>query len=201
LPPFQKGFVMDYFTADTHFDHRGIIGLCKRPFQDVEHMNSVIINNINEVAGQNDRIFHLGDFSYRINNRVGGVGTLRNLINCPNIFLVPGNHDREKELAPYFTILSQCYMYQNPQDNFKIVLCHYAMRVWPRSHHGVTHLYGHSHGCLPPVPGVPSFDVGVDCWNYRPLSIFEVQHEMKRLCALAPARTEHLHHANLSGCR
>ena len=31
-----------------------------------------------------------------------------------------------------------------------VVLCHYAMRVWDRSHYGSWHLYGHSHGNLPP---------------------------------------------------
>jgi hypothetical protein len=29
------------------------------------------------------------------------------------------------------------------------VLCHYAMRVWNRSHHGAWHLYGHSQGESP----------------------------------------------------
>ncbi len=33
-----------------------------------------------------------------------------------------------------------------------IVICHYAMRVWNRSHHGAWHLYGHSHGNLPDTP-------------------------------------------------
>jgi hypothetical protein len=33
-----------------------------------------------------------------------------------------------------------------------IVLCHYAMRVWNRSHHGAWHLYGHSRGNLPAAP-------------------------------------------------
>lgn len=33
----------------------------------------------------------------------------------------------------------------------RIVLCHYAMRVWNHSSHGAWHLYGHSHGRLPSV--------------------------------------------------
>jgi calcineurin-like phosphoesterase family protein len=55
-------------------------------------------------------------------------------------------------------------------------------------------LYGHSHGGLPPVPGAPSFDIGVDAWEYRPLSLTEVKAEMKRLCALALANREFMHH-------
>jgi len=41
-----------------------------------------------------------------------------------------------------------------------IVLCHYSLRVWDRSHYGSWHLYGHSHGNLPPLEN--SLDVGVD---------------------------------------
>ena len=41
-----------------------------------------------------------------------------------------------------------------------IVLCHYAMRVWNKSHHGNFMLYGHSHGSLADDPNSMSFDVG-----------------------------------------
>lgn len=53
-----------------------------------------------------------------------------------------------------------------------VVLLHYAMRTWPKSHHGSLHLYGHSHGA---VPGDrQSCDVGVDCWNLRPVGLDEI---------------------------
>jgi calcineurin-like phosphoesterase family protein len=57
-----------------------------------------------------------------------------------------------------------------------IVLFHYGQRVWNKSHHGSIHLYGHSHGSLPPH-GL-SVDVGVDCKeitpDYRPIHLDEV---------------------------
>jgi len=55
---------------------------------------------------------------------------------------------------------------QHPQV---IVLCHYAMRAWDRSHYGSWHLYGHSHGTLPGY-GL-SFEVAVDCWDFRPVGL------------------------------
>ena len=179
---------MDWFTADTHLGHANIIRFCTRPFVNVNDMDKTLIDNINERVMPNDRLFHLGDFSYKR----GKPGVYRAQINCKNIFIVPGNHDREKELLRHFHVLPQCYMYE--EDGYRIVLCHYAMRVWPHSHHGAGMLYGHSHGGLPPVPGAPSFDVGVDCWNYRPLSLTEVKEEMKRLCTLKGDRDEHKHH-------
>lgn len=60
-----------------------------------------------------------------------------------------------------------------------IVLCHYALRVWDRSHYGSWHLFGHSHGHLPGL-GL-SLDIGVDCHGYRPLSLAEVADNMRLL--------------------
>ena len=57
----------------------------------------------------------------------------------------------------------------NLEQTQLVVLCHYSMRVWDRSHYGSWHLYGHSHGNLPPLKN--SLDVSVDCWGYRPVSI------------------------------
>ena len=54
------------------------------------------------------------------------------------------------------------------------VLCHYAMRVWNRAHHGAWHLYGHSHGKLPEAPTTLSMDVGVDNHDFRPWHFDEI---------------------------
>ena len=69
----------------------------------------------------------------------------------------------------------------------RIWLSHYAHRVWPRSHHGAWHLYGHSHDSLADDADSLSFDVGVDAvaarladggerrpCDYRPMSFEEV---------------------------
>src|ERR1700739_2009266 len=74
-------------------------------------------------------------------------------------------------------------------ENHMIVLCHYAMQVWHGSHKGSWHLYGHSHGMLPESHTCPNchfeqpspalkFDVGVDCWDFYPVSIEEVKAKM-----------------------
>jgi calcineurin-like phosphoesterase family protein len=58
------------------------------------------------------------------------------------------------------------------QEGIPLVLCHYAMRTWNRSHYGAIQLYGHSHGNLP--GDSQSCDVGVDCWGFRPVSLEEI---------------------------
>lgn len=182
---------MDYFTSDTHFGHTNIIKYCNRPFEHVGVMDAKLLDNINEIVGQNDRLFHLGDVAFK--GAAKYLPSIRSRIICKNVFVIPGNHDKESQLKGHFQILPQCYMYEN--DGFRMVLCHYAMRVWHHSHHGAGMLYGHSHGGLPAIPGASSFDIGVDCWQYRPLSLLDVKQEMKRLCALAPLpNPEHRHH-------
>ena len=53
---------MIYFTSDLHFNHANIIMLCNRPFQSVEEMNRVLIENWNNAVNKNDDVYVLGDF-------------------------------------------------------------------------------------------------------------------------------------------
>jgi calcineurin-like phosphoesterase family protein len=179
---------MDWFTADWHLNHKNIIRFCNRPYTDIEQHNEALIANVNAVVKPDDRLFNLGDVTFG-----GNLALIRASIVCKNVFVILGNHDKESQLRTHFTILPQCYEYKN--NGLNLVLCHYAMRVWNKSHHGVGHLYGHSHNTMPSLPGVASFDCGVDGNNYRPWSEEEVKTELKRLVALAPeVNGEHLHH-------
>jgi calcineurin-like phosphoesterase family protein len=56
-----------------------------------------------------------------------------------------------------------------------IVLCHYAMKVWPHHSRGTWQLYGHSHGNLPDDPLSLSMDVGVDSHDFKPWHFDEIQ--------------------------
>lgn len=174
-----------YFTSDTHFGHGNIIKYSNRPFASVEAMNDTIIDNINKRVGPNDRLFHLGDFAFRGEDP----SVYRARIRCKNIVLILGNHDPQSRsgtpdqaFASLFESVHQLTRIRVPYNGQTqhIVLCHYAMRVWDRSHHGAWHLYGHSHASLPDDPHALSFDVGVDAQHYRPLSVHEVGEIMAR---------------------
>src|SRR4030042_1826998 len=81
-----------------------------------------------------------------------------------------GNHDKKKVID---TIKARAASYGTMMEisinGHFIVLNHYAMRVWNKSHFNTWHLYGHSHGMLP-VWG-KSLDVGVDEMDFCPVSI------------------------------
>ena len=65
-----------------------------------------------------------------------------------------------------------------------IWVSHYAHRVWPNFWRGDLHLYGHSHGAAPGTR--TSEDVGVDCWDWRPVTLGQILERMAE--ARHPAR-------------
>lgn len=58
----RTGITMIYFTADTHFGHDRTRILHKRPFDSIEEMNRVLIENWNVTISEKDTVYHLGDF-------------------------------------------------------------------------------------------------------------------------------------------
>lgn len=165
------GGTVIYFTSDTHLGHANIIKYCNRPFDNVQEMDRVIIENWNSVVSQDDWVYHLGDFS------MGDPIHYARQLNG-RIILLLGNHDHNRLSALY-----KAFGKENIHELLKIkveghtiVLCHYAMRVWHKSHFNSWHLYGHSHGKLQGEG--KSFDVGVDSWDYTPISVRDVAAEM-----------------------
>ena len=160
-----------YFTSDNHFGHKNIIKYCNRPFKHVDEMNEEMIARWNAKVGPEDEVYNLGDFSFDRNpakffNRLNG-----------KKYLIKGNHDKKETLSlPWEEVSLDKNLMVGKQ---LIVLHHFAKRVWDGSHRGAWHLFGHSHGGLT-ASGL-SFDAGVDCHDYTPISFEEVKVKMKEL--------------------
>jgi len=171
-----------WFTAHTHFGHRNIIKYtATRSFENEDEMDAQLIKNWNELVKPGDTVFHLGDFALK-NSK--SIKHYRDQLNG-KIILVRGNHDPKQlgQLAPYFDGVYDFLEIdvkdsQADQGWQHIVLCHYALRVWNRSHYGSWSLYGHSHGTLPDDPNSLSFDVGMDCHDLKPISFQRVKEIM-----------------------
>lgn len=55
---------MNYFISDLHFGHFNIIRYDNRPFNSVDEMDKVLIDNWNSVVSDDDTIYILGDISW-----------------------------------------------------------------------------------------------------------------------------------------
>lgn len=155
-----------YFTSDHHFYHRSIIEYSNRPWPDVDQMNQGLIELWNERVSMQDTIYYLGDFCWRDAKAAKLIlGSLNGRIH-----LVPGNHDkriiRSPEVRGPGRFESINPILELNIDRQHIVLCHYAMLVWNKRHHGSWMLHGHSHGNLDIDWKAKRMDVGVDAVDY-----------------------------------
>ena len=175
-----------WFTADFHLGHKNIIRYCNRPFQTVEEMNQEILERLNARAKTNDILYFLGDFC--IGPKVPAA-ELRKKIRCKKIYAIPGNHDKDtRKLTQEFSWLDA--FAEASLNGQRIVLCHYAMRVWNQSSRGAWHLYGHSHGRLPSQGTSLSMDVGVDTHDFRPWHFDEISEQMASKAEITHDREE-----------
>ena len=160
-----------YLTADNHFGHANVIRYCARPFGSAWHMDQVMIGRWNQVVTGADDVYHLGDFT------LGGYdvfSTIVEQLHFRKLYIVPGGHDR-RWLKDYPHESSQIEILQ-PIHYLRhagafIVLCHYPMHSWERSHYGSLHLHGHCHGTIGCLSGPRRIDVGVDCHDFYPVHI------------------------------
>ncbi len=190
---------MTYFlTSDTHFHHRNVISYCNRPFKSVEEMNEKMIERWNDRVTDKDTVFHLGDF---------GLGNKKNLSPIAarlkgNKVLLKGNHDNLtltayrmmgficpnfKDISPQIVIqgdetLYRCCHYPYADPLFKeeryldrrpvrpakddivpycdILICGHVHEKWKFKDHMV--------------------NVGVDQWDFAPVSIDELENYLVR---------------------
>ncbi|GJD65778.1 metallophosphoesterase [Methylobacterium frigidaeris] len=165
-----------FFTADLHLNHGHLLRADvarPRPFASVEEHDEAIISRWNAtVRSASDDVYVLGDFALGLDSE-GLERVFRRLRGRKH--LIVGNHDPARTVRLPWS--------SKPADlrrvavdaggrRYDVTLCHYPMRAWNRIHHGALHLYGHTHGSLPGTRR--SCDVGVDCWDFRPVALPEI---------------------------
>jgi len=163
-----------FFTADQHYRHANIIKYCKRPFSDAEEMNKVLIENHNSIVGPKDEVYMLGDIVFA--NEAKDVENIMSQLNGRK-YLICGNHDKSV-VKSYSGFVWSKDIAKIKVHGQKIILCHYAMRIWDASHYGSWQLFGHSHGNLEELDDALSCDVGVDVWDFKPVSFDQLKEKM-----------------------
>lgn len=168
---------MDYFTADIHEKHNAVFVFGQRGFKNADEHDEAIIKGINDTVGVQDILWILGDVSWK-----DPIAFLCK-INCENINIIKGNHDgslyRNKHLVPksiklHEDIVEICI------EGRPIVLCHFPMVSWNKSHWGSWHLFGHKHLQELPIKG-KMFDVAPSAEHINPYSFDEIKEIMETL--------------------
>lgn len=189
---------MVFFTSDTHYGHKNLVkGTTQwsnpercRDFLTVQEHDDFIVNQINSLVGQDDVLYHLGDWSF------GGyknIKKFRERIICKEIHLVLGNHDQnvEKNLEEYKDTFKTIQHYLEIEiDGNLIVMSHWPMKIWNKSHKGSWQLHGHCHNNLQPDDWWTSskpderrrtMDVGLDTNGLKPWSYEKIKRIMNKL--------------------
>ncbi len=151
---------MYFFTADNHFRDPEMLVVVPRKFKSVDHMDSVMIKRFNERVGPDDTCFILGDLFHKVSGGTKPEDILAQL-NGQKI-IIRGNHDNnngvktimDSAVIEYFG--QKILLIHDPKDaydkcGFDFVFCGHVHKAWQyRSF---------------------TINVGVDVWNYYPVSI------------------------------
>lgn len=175
-----------YFTSDNHFMHKNILGYTNRPFTSVEDMDEELIKNWNSVVTDDDLIFCLGDFALGNGNKCNEI--LKRLKG--NKVLIMGNHEKTvvsykinvEEFNGGIYEMLEIGVIDESLENGKqdIILSHYPMLAWNKSHRGSIQLFGHLHGVFDDKEFLHpnQMDVGVDSNHFKPISYYEVKQKL-----------------------
>lgn len=131
-----------YYIADTHFGHNAIIAMNNRPFDNVDEMDAIMISSWRSIVRSDDEVYIVGDLIFKAKNTPEYY--LEQLTGRKHLIL--GNHDKwskHVDLDKYFESVSQIKEISDADRH--IVLCHYPMLEWPRSHHDSLLIFGHIH--------------------------------------------------------
>jgi calcineurin-like phosphoesterase family protein len=154
-----------FFTGDTHFGDPRVLRIDKRPFRTIAEHDEALVTRWNGAVSPDDEVWHLGDFALhvspdRIDQLLDGLHGRKHLVT--------GNNDGPVTLAAQGWTSVQSYA-EIETDGHALVLCHYAFRTWKNMGRGWLDLHGHSHGKL--TRQTRQYDVGVDAWDYRPVTL------------------------------
>jgi calcineurin-like phosphoesterase family protein len=180
-------FTKKFYTSDTHFGHVSLLSMQPRPFVSIDEHDEHLVEQWNRVVGNTDIVYHLGDFAMGLTERADRVRRLFSRLNGRKR-LVVGNHDldRHGHLHPTLAALDwdeapQGFIFTDDCGQ-KLVLAHYAQRVWQWESKGGYHFYGHAHGQLPGIGR--SRDVGVDMPDtcFAPRTFSQLQKSLPLPC-------------------
>jgi calcineurin-like phosphoesterase family protein len=178
----------DWFYSDPHFGHKKIIEYCDRPFDDTLDMEEQLILRFNQRVLPLDKVLWLGDCFFENDERAANILSRM----AGQHFLVCGNHDRKSrrmvkigfQFAVKQLVWQQNYVtfrgshfpwLKDASDDGR----KYLGKWHPKYNKEECLVHGHTHS-KKKHNGGNAIHVGVDAWDYRPVSFGEVLGQLRR---------------------
>lgn len=166
-----------FFCSDHHFYHQNILtfkrddGTPLREFQDVNHMNEIIVQRHNERVRPNDKVYFLGDVT--MSRNASGLEILGRM-NGEKV-LIKGNHDlcKPQQYLQYFKDIRGSHQFDG------MILTHIPIHPDSLARWGLN-VHGHLHYQvvrlpLSQIPDRRYYNVSMERINYTPVSLEEVK--------------------------
>ena len=164
----------DYVTADWHLFHENILRECNRPFGNTNHLKKTITNNVNNTCQPDDDLWLVGDFSMLGLSHKGAFLDFIKRIKC-RLHLVIGNHDKMTPLD-YIRMGFVSVHTWFPLHEFHLI--HDPYDPFTRNFPDALWLCGHVHKHW--LVQNNRLNIGVDMWDFKPVSMKQVRHILKR---------------------
>jgi len=181
---------MIFFTSDMHYGHEKVIKYSKRPFKNCEEMKNEFVARWNKRVKKDNLVYVLGDFSFE--NYENSKNILSELLGKK--ILIKGNHDRfsynQYKSMGFESVFEEVAV---KLLGNRIKLSHYPARanifkrIWsyffyPKYNRYLERrpilkncdylLHGHTHSKIKKQGRM--IHVGVDSWNFYPVSLSEI---------------------------
>lgn len=179
-----------FFTSDPHYWHLNVIKFCGRPYATREDMNEDLIAGWNSIVQPQDTVYVLGDFCFGGTNKK--IAILERLQGYK--ILIKGNHDDKTrtmlrsgfdevhyELMTSIEGLGKVRMSHYPLgptsliDKWLLKWKGFDLRYLERRpilRYEEILLHGHVHSTW--KKNGRQINVGVDVWDYRPVSVSQI---------------------------
>lgn len=180
---------MIWLTSDLHLFHDQEFIYKPRGFDTVEQMNEAIEAHWNEMIGDDDEVYILGDLMVggKGQGNAEGMKIVRRLKGKKHIVI--GNHDTNSRIALYRaepSIMDVQYATRFRYRGYSFYLSHYPSITTNLQHEtlkqGVINLFGHTHSKERFFNGLPfMYNVSLDAHDIRPVSIDDALKEIKEM--------------------
>lgn len=143
---------MRWFSSDLHLGHEGFLThpetFRSKSFNDIQTHDETIIERIFEKVSSGDEYYCLGDIFWKYTNEKKNEFFDRFQKRKIGFHWIQGNHDKgvfKHKAIKSFSDIKEIKIKKPEGESQHLVLCHYPLLVWNRSHYNSYNLHGHIH--------------------------------------------------------